>query len=92
MHNISQTKQLNTTTVVLIAESQSVQALKVKRCIISSAGAVSVFRSLDHNTSLEKLDLSGNSQLAEIDSEAVVCAIEKMLNVNRTLKRLNLNC
>ena len=30
--------------------------------------------------------LSGNSQLSEGDSEAVGCAIERMLNVNRTLK------
>ena len=52
---------------------------------------MSIFRSLEHNTSLEELDLSGNSQLAEGDSEAVGCAIERMLNVNRTLKVLNLS-
>ena len=73
-----------------LAESQSVQALRVQHCNISSAGAVSIFRSLEHNTSLEELDLSGNSQLAEGDSEAVGCAIERMLNVNTTLKVLNL--
>ena len=73
-----------------LAESQSVQALKLKHCNISSAGAVSIFRSLEHNTSLEELDLSGNWQLAEGNSEAVGCAIERMLNVNRTLKVLNL--
>ena len=73
-----------------LAESQSVQALKLEHCNISSAGAASIFRSLVHNTSLEELDLSGNSQLAEGDSEAVGCAIERMLNVNRTLKVLNL--
>ena len=73
-----------------LAESQSVQALKLKHCYITSAGAVTIFRSLEHNTSLEELDLSGNSQLAEGDSEAVGCAIERMLNVNRTLKVLNL--
>ena len=81
-----------------LAESQSVQALTLSHSywgknIISSAGAVRIFRSLEHNTSLEKLDLSGNSQLAEGDSEAVGCAIERMLNVNKTLKVLNLsNC
>ena len=58
---------------------------------IGSTGAVSIFRSLEHNTSLEELDLSENSQLAEGDSEAVGCAIERMLNVNRTLKVLNLS-
>ena len=52
---------------------------------------MSIFRSLEHNTSLEELDLSENSQLAEGDSEAVGCAIERMLNVNRTLKLLNLS-
>ena len=75
---------------VRVAESQSVQALKLKHCNITSAGAVSIFRSLEHNTSLEELDLSGNSQLPAGDSEAVGCAIERMLNVNRTLKVLNL--
>ena len=74
-----------------LAESQSIQALKLEHCNISSTGAVSIFRSLEHNTTLKELDLSENSQLAEGDSEAVGCAIERMLNVNRTLKVLNLN-
>ena len=80
-----------------LAESQSVQALKLSHGFrgnknnIGSTGAVSIFRSLEHNTSLEELDLSGNSQLAEGDSDAVGCAIERMLNVNRTLKVLDLS-
>ena len=74
-----------------LAESQSVQALKLKYCNISSAGAVSIFRSLEHNTSLEELDPSENRQLAEGDSEAVGCAIESTLNVNRKLRALNLH-
>ena len=74
-----------------LAESQSVQALKLERCnITSSAGAVSIFRSLEYNTGLEELDLSWNSQLAEGTSETVGCAIERMLTVNRTIKILNL--
>ena len=83
---------------VVLAESQSVQALKMSdgfggnKNNIGSAGAVSIFRSLEHNTSVEELDLSGNRRLAEGDSEAVGCAIERMLNVNRTLKKLNLSC
>ena len=74
-----------------LAESQSVQVLKLEHCKVTSAGAVSIFRSLEHNTCLEELDLSGNSQLAEVDCEAVGCAIKRMLIVNRTLKALNLN-
>ena len=74
-----------------LAESQSVQALKLKHCSICTASSVSIFRSLEHNTSLEELDVSGNSQLAEGDSEAVGCAIERTLNVNRSLKVLNLS-
>ena len=49
-----------------------------------------ILRLLEHNTSLVELDLSENRQLAEGDSEAVGCAIERMLNVNRTLKVFNL--
>ena len=74
-----------------LAESESVQTLKLKHCSVSSTGAVSIFRSLEHNTSLEELDLSNKSKLAEGDSEAVGCAIERMLKVNRTLKMLNLS-
>ena len=73
-----------------MAESQSVQTLKLKLNSISSIGVGSIFRSLQHNTSLEQLDLSGNSQLVVGDSEAVGCAFESMLNVNRTLTLLNL--
>ena len=74
-----------------LAQNCSVNKVVLHLNNIGSTGAVSIFRSLEHNTCLEELDLSGNSQLAEGDSEAVGCAIEKMLNVNRTLKVLNLN-
>ena len=76
---------------VALAESQSVQTLKFEHCNICTAGAVSIFRSLEANTSLEELDLSENRQLAEGDSEAVGCAIERMLNVNKTLKVVKLS-
>ena len=51
---------------------------------------MSIFRPLEHNTSLEELDLSEKSQLAEGDNKAVGCAVERMLNVNRILKILTL--
>ena len=53
---------------------------------IESQNAIEIFRSVEHNTSLKQLDLSWNSQLVEGASEVVGCAIERMLNVNRTLK------
>ena len=71
-----------------LAWSQSAQALKLTHCNIIRTGAVS--KSLEHNTSLEELDLSETSQLVEGDSEAVGYAIETMLKVNRTLKVLSL--
>ena len=74
-----------------LTEYRSFQALKLQHCNITCTGAVSIFKSLEHNTSLEELDLSWNSQLAEDDSEAVGCAIERILNVNRTLAVLNLS-
>ena len=58
---------------------------------INSSGAVRIFTWLQHNTSLEELDLSRNSHLTEDDSEAVGRAIERMLTVNRTLKGLYLS-
>ena len=67
------------------------QVLRFKHGSIDGQNAVTLFRSLAHSTSLEKLDLSGNSQLAAGDSEAVGCAIERMLRVNTRLKVLNLS-
>ena len=74
-----------------LAQNHSVIKVILHSNDIGNTTAVSIFRSLEHNTSLEELNLSGNSQLAEGDSEAVGCAIERMLNVNRTLKVLNLS-
>ena len=77
-----------------LAFSKSFQVLDLSYNQIGSAGAVSIFRSLEHNTSLEELDLSRISQLAEGDSSeacAVGCAIERMLRVNTRLKVLNLS-
>ena len=90
VHNL--TDQTAKHLAVGLAEDNSIRALDItKHCDISSVGAVSIFKSIEHNTGVEELDLSENSQLAEGDSEAVGCAIEKMLNVNRTLKVLNLS-
>ena len=76
---------------VLQNKISKLQVLRYWKGNIDSQNAVDIFRSLQHNTSLEELDLSGNSRLAEGDSEAVGCAIERLLSVNRTLKTLNLN-
>ena len=69
----------------------SLDTLRCQCVNIDSKNAVDIFTSLEHNTSLEELDFSENSQLAEGDSEVVGCAIERMLNVNKTLKVLNLS-
>ena len=74
-----------------LTESVCVKVLDLSNNVINSNGAVSIFTSLEHNTSLEELNLSGNTHLTEGDSEAVGCAIERMLIVNRTLKELNLS-
>ena len=73
-----------------LTQNHSVRKVILHSNNIGSTRAVSIFRSLDHNTSLEEVDLSVNSQLVERDSEAVGCALEKMLNMKRTLKVLNL--
>ena len=58
--------KLNLTTELLIIVSQSVETLDLKQYEISSGVAVDVFTSLEHNTSLVELDLSGNSQLERV--------------------------
>ena len=74
-----------------LTENKSLRALDVSVNDIHSDGAVSIFTSLEHNTSLEELDLSKNRELTESDSEAVGWALEKMMTVNCTLKVLHLD-
>ena len=68
--------------------SLSLKVFELRCKGVKSQNAVDVFRS---NISLNKLDLSGDSQLAKVDTEAVGCAIESMLNMNRTLRILELS-
>ena len=75
----------------MLTVNKTLKVLNLSGCELDTAVTSSIFRSLQHNTILEKLDLSENSQIAEGDSEAVGCAIERMLTVNKTLKRLNLS-
>ena len=82
---------LSLATLVIALGNCKLQVLRFQDGSIDGQNAVNLFKSLEHSTSLEELDLSENSQLADGDSEAVGCAIESMLRVNRTLKRLHLN-
>ena len=77
--------------VSALRNTPELQVLRFYDGNIDSQNALDLFKLLEHNTSMEELDLSENSQLAEGDSEGVGCAIEKMLTVNRTLKVLNLS-
>ena len=78
-----------------LAKSGTVKQLNLKSNRITSVGAVNIFKSLEHNTSLEELELSSNlffSRQSD-DSEALGCAVEGMLTINQTLRILNLqNC
>ena len=64
--------------------------------IVTDVGAAHIFKSLEHNTSLEELViLKGASyyQSAKDDGETLGSAIQRMLTVNQTLRVLNLqNC
>ena len=70
--------------------SKNLQVLRFQNGSIPGQNVVNLFSSLEHNTSLEEFDLSLSIQLAEGDSEAVGCAIERLLRVNTRLKVLNL--
>ena len=69
MSEISQTKAHEHSAE--FAERLSVQALDLKHNKISSAGAANIFRSLEHNTSLEQLEPSWNWRLTKSGSEAI---------------------
>jgi len=70
--------------------SKNLQVLQFQNGSIPGQNVVNLFSSLEHNTSLEEFNLSLSIQLAEGDSEAVGCAIERLLRVNTRLKVLNL--
>jgi len=81
---------LSLATLVIALGNCKLQVLRFQNGSIDGQNAVNLFKSLEHSTSLEELNLSENSQLAEGDREAVGCAIEGMLRVNTRLKLLNL--
>ena len=61
-------------------------------CRLDTAVTTNTTAGLEHNTSLEELDLLENSELAAGDRGAVACAIERTLRVNTRLKaELNLS-
>jgi len=75
----------------LLRVNTRLKVLDLSACRLDTAVATHIAAGLEHNTSLEELDLSWNSELAVGDSEAVGCAIERMLRVNTRLKVLNLS-
>jgi len=81
---------LSLATLVIALGNCKLQVLRFQNGSIDGQNAVNLFKSLEHSTSLEELNLSENSQLAEGDREAVGCAIEGMLRVNTRLKLLTL--
>ena len=74
-----------------LAKNKSLRVLDVSWNGIHSDGAVSIFTSLEHNTSLEELHLSKSRELTQSDSGAVGWALEKMLVVNSGIQTLTLN-
>ena len=57
---------------------------------ITSVGAARLFKSLEHNTSLEELHLSFFSLFENDEALALGCAVERMLTINQTLRILHL--
>ena len=82
--------QTGTQIGVGLTDNKSLRVLNISHGSIHSGGAVSIFTSLQHNSSLEELDLSWNWYLTKDDSEAVGCAIERMLTVNKAIQTLKL--
>ena len=73
-----------------LTRNKSLRVLNISHGSIHSGGAVSIFKSLQQNSSLEELDLSWNWYLTKDDSKAVGCAIERMLKVNKAIQTLKL--
>ena len=79
-----------------LTKNSSLKQLNLKsNRMLTSTGAARIFKSLEHNTGLEELDLSSNKfnqyqSAANHDSEALGCAVERMLTANQTLRILKL--
>ena len=74
-----------------LAKNNSVKQLKLCGSRITGVRAAHIFKSLEHNTSLEELDVSVSDEVYYFnDDEALGCAVEGMLTVNQTLRIVNL--
>ena len=76
---------------MMLRVNTRLKLLNLRCCKLDTAVATHTIAGLEHNTSLEELYLSENSQLAAGDCQAVDCAIEKILRVNTRLKELNIS-
>ena len=84
LHNVVATHVANG-----LAKNQSLKILNLSSSYnITRAGAVDIFKSLEINNSLEELYISGIRIKSE--DESLGCAVERMLTVNQTLRRLDL--
>ena len=73
-----------------LTDSKSLEELDLSRNEITSIGAAYIFRSLERNTSLDKLFLSCNSKLVVGNSERFSSSLQQMLIVNKSLSVLDL--
>ena len=90
LHQCGVCDQIGKQIGVGLTGNKSLRVLTISHGSIHSGSAVSIFTSLQHNSFLEELDLSRNKQLMEGDSEAVGCALERMLTANRGISVLML--
>ena len=75
-----------------LTKNSSLKQLNLKsNRMLTGTGAARIFKSLEHNTSLDKLLLSCNSQLAVSDSELFGCRLQQMLTANKSLSVLDLS-
>ena len=71
--------------------NRTLKCLDVSYCRIKFGGALSILKSLEHNTTLIKLDLSQNSHLANDDARTLHNMLKRLLAKNVTLLEFRYN-
>ena len=74
-----------------LTDNSSLKQLDLRDNEITSVGGAHIFKSLEHNTSLNKLLLSCNSKLAIHNSERLGSKLKQMLAANKSLSVLDLS-
>ena len=86
--DITATKEMSQTLIQMLTLNKTLKYLNLSNNAFSDSGAQCVFRGLQYNTGLVRLDLSGTEMTRSAETAQ---ALHEMLLMNKVLKYLNLS-